>query len=252
MIEDETETLPGEGHHQDHADDDGGDVRLPRHEGRDAARPGAGAIAGRRDERVRAHVDADAEHGRLGARRGRRSLSERQAEVMERLVAAAAEEAEERPYGEITVRTIAKRAGVAPATAYTYFSGKDHLLAEVLWRRMQASPHLVDINLPLADRVAATVRTMGFGAMGPAAVAVCTTALLGDGPDVKRVRARVGVEIGRRFAAALGSDADPAVLEVLQVTYIGAMLERGHGAPAFDAVPALMAEAVALMTRGGS
>ena len=183
---------------------------------------------------------------------GRRHLSERQAEVMERLVAAAADEAEERQYGDISVRTIAKRAGVAPATAYTYFSGKDHLLAEVLWRRMQASPSLVDLNLPLPDRVADTVRTMGFGAMGPAAVAVCTTALLGDGPDVKRVRSRLGAEITRRLAAALGGGEDPTVLNVLQVTYTGALLSAGMGHLAFDAVPTLMAEATALMTRTGA
>ena len=183
---------------------------------------------------------------------GRRHLSERQAEVMERLVAAAADEAEERQYGDISVRTIAKRAGVAPATAYTYFSGKDHLLAEVLWRRMQASPNLVDLTLPLSDRVADTVRTMGFGAMGPAAVAVCTTALLGDGPDVKRVRSRLGAEITRRLAAALGGGEDPTVLNVLQVTYTGALLSAGMGHLAFDAVPTLMAEATALMTRTGA
>ena len=181
---------------------------------------------------------------------GRRHLSERQAEVMERLVAAAEEEAEARPYGDISVRSIAKRAGVAPATAYTYFSGKDHLLAEVLWRRMQGSPHLVDVNLPLGERVAATVRTMGFGTMDTPSVAVCTTALLADGPDVKRVRTRIGVEIGRRLAAALGPGADPAVLSVLQVTYTGAILSAGMGHLAFDAVPALMVEAVALMSRG--
>lgn len=181
---------------------------------------------------------------------GRRSLSERQTEVMERLVAAAAEEAEERPYGEITVRTIARRAGVAPATAYTYFSGKDHLLAEVLWRRMQSAPHLVDINVPLGERVAATVRTMGFGTMETPAVAVCTTALLSDGPDVKRVRTRIGVEIARRLAAALGNEAAASVLEVLTVTYTGAILSAGMGHLSFDAVPTLMAEAVALMTGG--
>jgi AcrR family transcriptional regulator len=180
---------------------------------------------------------------------GRRHLSERQAEVMERLVAAAAEEAEERPYGDISVRTIAKRAGVAPATAYTYFSGKDHLLAEVLWRRMQASPSLVDLTLPLPERVADTARTMGFGAMGSPAVAVCTTALLGDGPDVKRVRSRLGAEITRRLQAALGGGEDPAVLNVLQVTYTGALLSAGMGHLAFDAVPTLMAEATALMAR---
>jgi AcrR family transcriptional regulator len=183
---------------------------------------------------------------------GRRRLSERQAEVMERLVLAAAAEAEERPYADISVRTIAKRAGVAPATAYTYFSGKDHLLAEVLWRRMHASPSLVDLNLPLPDRVADTVRTMGFGAMGSPAVAVCTTALLGDGPDVKRVRSRLGAEIGHRLEAALGTGADPAVRDVLQVTYTGALLSAGMGHLAFEAVPSLMAEATALMTRTGS
>jgi AcrR family transcriptional regulator len=183
---------------------------------------------------------------------GRRHLSERQAEVMERLVAAAAEEAEERPYADVSVRTIAKRAGLAPATAYTYFSGKDHLLAEVLWRRMQASPSLVDLTLPLPERVADTVRTMGFGAMGSPAVAVCTTALLGDGPDVKRVRSRLGAEIMRRLESALGGGEDPAVLDVLQVTYTGALLSAGMGHLAFDAVPTLMAEATALMTRTGA
>jgi AcrR family transcriptional regulator len=179
---------------------------------------------------------------------GRRHLSERQAEVMERLVGAAAAEAEERPYADISVRTIAKRAGVAPATAYTYFSGKDHLLAEVLWRRVQSSTHLVDLNVALPERVADTARTMGFGSMGSAALATCTTGLLGEGPDVKRVRSRIGAEIGRRLAAALGGGADPAVLGVLQVTYTGALLSAGMGHLSFEAVPALMAEATALMT----
>jgi TetR/AcrR family transcriptional regulator, cholesterol catabolism regulator len=190
--------------------------------------------------------DAPAAHA------GRRHLSERQAEVMERLIAAASDEAEERPYADISVRTIAKRAGLAPATAYTYFSGKDHLLAEVLWRRMQGSPSLVDLTLPLPDRVADTVRTMGFDAMGSPAVGVCTTALLGDGPDVMRVRSRLGAEIGRRLAAALGRGVDPAVLNVLQVTYTGALLSAGMGHLAFDAVPPLMAEATALMTGVGA
>jgi AcrR family transcriptional regulator len=186
------------------------------------------------------------------AHAGRRHLSERQAEVMERLIAAAAEEAEERPYGEISVRTIAKRAGVAPATAYTYFSGKDHLLAEVLLQRAQGSPSLVDLTLSLPDRVVDAARTMGFGAMGSAAVAVCTTALLGDGPDVKRVRSRLGAEITRRLDAALGAGVDPGVLDVLQVTYTGALLSAGMGHLAFDAVPPLMAEATALMTSAGT
>jgi AcrR family transcriptional regulator len=177
----------------------------------------------------------------------RRRLSERQAEVMERLVEAAGEEADDRTYGEITVRTIARRAGLAPATAYTYFSGKDHLLAEVLWRRMQSSPHLVDLSQPVQERVAETVRTMGFGTSATPAMAVCTTALLADGPDVKRVRARIGAEIGRRLTTALGPHADPAVRNVLTVTYTGALLSAGMGHLDFDAVTTVMVEAVGLM-----
>jgi AcrR family transcriptional regulator len=184
-----------------------------------------------------------------GHQPGRRHLSERQAEAAERLVVAAAEEVEARPYGEISVRSIAKRAGVAPATAYTYFSSKDHLLAEVLWRRMQSSPALVDLSLPLPERVADAVRTMGFGAMdNPAVVAACTTAMLGDGPDVKQVRARIGLEIVQRLEAAMGPDADPRVLTVLQITYTGAILSAGMGHLRFDALPGLMAEAAGLMT----
>ncbi len=96
---------------------------------------------------------------------------------------------------------------------------------------MQSSPGLVDLTLPLPERVADTVRSMGFDSMGSPAVSVCTTALLGDGPDVKRVRARLGVEIGHRLAAALGAGSDPAVRNVLQVTYTGALLSAGHGPP---------------------
>jgi len=56
------------------------------------------------------------------------------------LVQAAEDETEEVGYAGLTVRGVARRAGVAPATAYTYFSSKDHLLAEVLWRRTEALP----------------------------------------------------------------------------------------------------------------
>jgi AcrR family transcriptional regulator len=180
----------------------------------------------------------------------RRHLSERQAEIVDRLVAAAEDEVEERGYPTISVRTIARRAGVAPATAYTYFSSKDHLLAEVLWRRMRAlPPPLVDIDRPVAERMADVVREMGLGTVdSPAAVAACTAALLGAGLDVKRVREHIGTEIHRRLQAALGPSADPAVLRVLEVTYIGAMLSAGLDHLEFAELPGRLAEAAALLT----
>jgi AcrR family transcriptional regulator len=180
----------------------------------------------------------------------RRHLTERQAELVARLVAAAAGEVEEHGYRPITVRSIARRAGVAPATAYTYFSSKDHLLAEVLWRRMQAlPPPLVDLDRPVAERVAGAVREMGLGTVdSPAVVAACTTALLGAGPDVLAVRERIGLEIHRRLKAALGPGADPAVLRVLEVTYIGGMLSAGLGHLDFAELPGRLAEAAALLS----
>jgi AcrR family transcriptional regulator len=182
---------------------------------------------------------------------GRRLLSVRQAEAVERLVVAASEEGAERSYGEISVRTIAQRAGVATATPYTYFSSKDHVLAEVLWRRMRSSPQLVDMTRPLPERMADTVRSMGFGTEdSQTVVAACTTALLSDGPDVMAVRVRIADEITQRLRAVVGPDADPALLRVLQITYTGAILSAGMGHLRFTAVPDLVADAARLMGAG--
>jgi AcrR family transcriptional regulator len=181
---------------------------------------------------------------------GRRHLSERQSEAVERLIEAAAAEAQAQPYSTISVRTIAKRAGVAAATAYTYFSSKDHLLAEVLWQRIDASPFTVDPGQPLADRVIAAVVSMGFASLDASAVSACTTALLADGPDVKSVRDRIGREIGRRLSAALGPEVDRAVLPVLQITYTGAILSAGLGHLPFEELPGLLSVAATLLTGG--
>ncbi|MGO9458108.1 MAG: TetR/AcrR family transcriptional regulator [Acidimicrobiales bacterium] len=180
----------------------------------------------------------------------RRHLTERQVELVQRLVEAAAEEVAEHGYGPITVRSIAKRAGVATATAYTYFSSKDHLLSEVLWRRIQAlPPPLVDTRRPVAERVADAVQEMSVDTVDrPELVAACTAALLAPGPDVQRVRSQIGAEIHRRLQAALGPGADPAVLRVLETTYIGAMLSAGLGHIEFAELPERLAEAAALLT----
>ena len=75
------------------------------------------------------------------------------------LVRATGEEVEEVGYSGLTVRNVARRAGVAPATAYNYFSSKDHLLAEVLWRRIQALPPVEPAtgSGPVSQRLAEAV-----------------------------------------------------------------------------------------------
>jgi AcrR family transcriptional regulator len=184
----------------------------------------------------------------------RRRLTPRQAAVVERLVEAAADEAREHGYEGTTVRSAAKRAGVATATAYTYFASKDHLLAEVLWRRMDALPD-VD-HTPGADtlaRVSAELSALSlFMADDPTLAAACTTAILGSGPDVRGLRERLAVKLDARLAAALGDEGDPAVLRGLDLAWSGAMLWAGTNHIAFADVPAALTDVARLLLRTGS
>ena len=52
----------------------------------------------------------------------------RQEETFRKLLGAALETLRGSSYADLTVRGVAARAQVAPATAYTYFSSKNHLI----------------------------------------------------------------------------------------------------------------------------
>ena len=182
----------------------------------------------------------------------RRRLTARQAEAVATLVRAAEEETEEVGYAGLTVRGVARRAGVAPATAYTYFSSKDHLLAEVLWRRMEVLPPVdTDPSVPVATRVAQTVRDMiPFEAQSSALIDACTVALISPSPDVSHLRDRIGAQTHRRLTAALGPDVDPRIVRVLEAAYSGALLTAGTGHMSFLDVPAFVADAAGLLVEG--
>jgi AcrR family transcriptional regulator len=182
----------------------------------------------------------------------RRRLTARQAEVVANLVRAAEEETEEVGYAGLTVRGVARRAGVAPATAYTYFSSKDHLLAEVLWRRMEALPPVdEDPSVPMADRVERTVRDMiPFADGSPALVDACTVALISPSPDVAHLRDRIGSFTHRRLTAAVGPGVDPRVVRVLEASYSGALLSAGTGHRSFLDIPAFVADAARMLVAG--
>lgn len=180
----------------------------------------------------------------------RRQLSPRQAEAVLALVRAAEAEVEEVGYGGMTVRSVARRAGVAPATAYNYFSSKDHLLAEMLWRRMQELGPVGTDRQPVGERVADAVRAVVFTTGSAALVDACTVALLSPNPDVKHLRDRIGAQIHRRLAAALGPGTDPMVVRVLETTFSGALLAAGMGHLDSNEIPGFVAGAAALMTSG--
>jgi AcrR family transcriptional regulator len=182
----------------------------------------------------------------------RRRVTTKQAEVVQRLVDAAADEARERGYDGMTVRSASRRAGVAPATAYTYFASKDHLLAEVLWRRFQALPALApEAGADALDRVTGALGSLGlFMADDPLLAAACTTALLGAGPDVAALRVRFGAELHARIASVLGADADPTILLGLDLAYSGAMLWAGMGHLSYASVPDALADVARVLLQG--
>jgi AcrR family transcriptional regulator len=183
----------------------------------------------------------------------RRRLSPRQAEAVMHLVRATGEEVEEVGYSGLTVRNVARRAGVAPATAYNYFSSKDHLLAEVLWRRIQALPPIKapvttsesgSVSRRLTDAVSAMVL---FTTESPALVDACTVALLSSNPDVKHLRDRIGAQIHHRLVAAVGPDVDPLVVRVLETCFSGSLLAAGMGHMPYGDIPGLVTAAAELL-----
>jgi AcrR family transcriptional regulator len=182
----------------------------------------------------------------------RRALSHRQARTVARLADAAVEELASTGYAGLTVRGVARRAGVAPATAYTYFASKEHLVAEVFWRRFraQAEPEL-DRRQAAVARVTQVLEAFALIVADEAELsAACTVAVLADDPDVRVLRERIGAELHRRLAAALGDDADPAVVQTLQFATSGALLQVGTGHLGYAELPAVLARVATTVLRG--
>lgn len=143
--------------------------------------------------------------------------------------------------------SVARRAGVAPATAYTYFTSKAHLVAEVFWRRLRALP---DTEPPgrggAAARVPAVYRDIaGLVAGAPRLAAACSPALLADDPDVRVLRDRIGAEMHRRLGDALaapgvggaggsGTPPDERLVTALDLVLAGALLRAGMGHMTYD------------------
>jgi AcrR family transcriptional regulator len=164
----------------------------------------------------------------------RRQFTQRQAEIARRLVEAAVEELRPVGYEGLTVRNVARRAGVAPATAYTYFASKNHLITEVFWRRLQALPPVPTKGDP-TKRVLAVLRELALLVSDdPKLAAACTTAFLGTDPDVRHLRTMIGVAIGARLESALGPDYDAGVLEALVLLFTGAMVQAGMGYGSYE------------------
>lgn len=132
----------------------------------------------------------------------RRGLSAKQVARVERLTDAAHQELRAVGFDELTVRSTAARAKVAPATAYTYFGSKNHLVAETFWRRLMAQPRATPPpDASTTERVVAVTREMTDFLSRETDLAAAAT-LLGSHPDVQVLRERLDREYGERFREA--------------------------------------------------
>ena len=183
----------------------------------------------------------------------RQGLNARQAETAEKLLAAGLDELRAVGHEALTVRTVAQRAGVSPATAYTYLASKNHLFAELFWRFLAEDSGRTPVGDSALERVQSVTRYLAERlAATPELAAAVTPALLGTDPDVERLRLRIGAEFVDRFRAALGADADPAVLEALALAFSGALLQGGMGLMTYTELGDRLDAVVAVILKGNA
>jgi AcrR family transcriptional regulator len=133
---------------------------------------------------------------------------------------------------------VASRAGVTHTTAYTYFTSKEHLVAELNWRILQELPAPeFDCSASLATRLTEALREASETFTSePALARAILAAMVAPDPEVQRIRTSIGIDIARRIQKAVGPNADPRILDGALLLYSGAMLQAGLGYFTFDEV----------------
>lgn len=195
-----------------------------------------------------------------GSQALRQGHNSRQAETAQRLMAAGLEELRAVGHEALTIRHVAQRAGVSPATAYTYLASKNHLFTELF------ADHIADGDVGTYEHGASTTQRVQQATRAlvsriveePELAAAVTPALLGSDPDVKRLRIKIGSEFLSRYDAALrdpehpGEPADPGLLDALDLTLSGALLQAGMGIFSYDQMAERLVAAVAVTLRGNA
>jgi AcrR family transcriptional regulator len=140
-------------------------------------------------------------------------------------------------YQELTLQAVAAQAGLARATAYTYFSSKDHLVAEIYWRRLSGGePADVDSPDPVVRAVAVLRHLALIVADEPALAHAVTVTMNSADPDVELLRLQIGRLIHDLIATAVGDAADQEAVLLLELIYTGAMVRAGAGGMSYAEV----------------
>ncbi len=182
---------------------------------------------------------------RVATRRPRRADS---AATRQRVIDGAVELARVEPIASITMRDIARTAGVSPATAYTYFASKEHVYAEAyvdgLARLTDSLRSRPPRGVTAADRVAAVFRraVRGAGSMGDV-VQATAIAMASSDPAVAPLRPGADAAFAAWVEVALdGAEIeDPdATVRLLQLTMFATFVAVAHGRVSLDEASGLL------------
>ncbi|AFU01985.1 TetR family transcriptional regulator [Nocardia brasiliensis] len=180
----------------------------------------------------------------------RRRLSGKQADTVDKLTRSAVEVLAREGFAGMTIRLVAAAAGVGAATAYTYFSSKEHLVAEIFWRRLMSAPSPASEDQDATVRVVAELRNIAMLVADEQELSgAVTSALLGRDPDVEHLRGRIGAEIRTRIIRALGPDPDLDVVESLELLYAGALVRAGMGYGSYSEIADRIEKSALLILR---
>ena len=178
-----------------------------------------------------------------------RSLSRTQAATRRSLIDAGIALATEGGYEAVGMRQVAARSGVSAATAYQYFTSKDHLLVDALVELVSDTTNAIEARPPkrsgsVADRASSALRRVVRQVeRAPALYVALTRAYISGSPDVAHARGALEASTTRWIEVALaGSDVAnrDGVIEVLEAVLFATMvsLVTGGTAPG-DVGPAL-------------
>ncbi|WP_034276409.1 TetR/AcrR family transcriptional regulator [Haloechinothrix halophila] len=179
---------------------------------------------------------------------GRRALAGRSPETVERLLDAGLEVLREQGYDQLSMREVCRRAGLTHATAYGYFSAKQHLVAEVYRRRVeQWCRQPVTGQTPL-ERLSAVFAELGaLMAEEPELSVAASAAVLGRDPDVAQIRSWIGAAMTRRLRDAAGPACSEAALDALNIAVSGAMIQAGMNYSTYEEMTERLISAARLL-----
>lgn len=153
--------------------------------------------------------------------------------AVRQLLTAGLNEVRDRGHDQVTMRLVAKRARVSPATAYTHFSSKNQLLAVVFLQHLRNNPpppEAIDPARTVGERLREMTWHLAAVMASEAELTAATPrALITRDPDVRGIRHEIARTFTKCFRAAFGSSYDPAALRTLQLAFHGLLLQTGMG-----------------------